>query len=46
MSVFDDVACAKKGVQDENAQFSMAGELPKCVNALHADSLPNPIMKL
>jgi hypothetical protein len=29
MSVFDDVACDKNAVQDENAQFNMQGVLPK-----------------
>jgi hypothetical protein len=29
ISVFDDVACDKNGVQDENAQLIIAGELPK-----------------
>jgi hypothetical protein len=37
MSVFDDVACAKNAVQDENAQFNMHGVLPKWVNASVAD---------
>jgi hypothetical protein len=44
ISVFDDVACDKNAVQDENAQFNIHGELPKWVNAHVASGVEKLIM--